>query len=532
MNTLKVAPFFALPVALAVAALGCAPAPSGTGDEGTDEGGEEEDSEDEEEDGEDDTTGDENEEEETTDDEQPSSSTSTSSTSSPSTSGDTSTSSTTQSAEEGDDVVADEGPVGNCTFTVTPTVSSAIATVGIVEWSVDLPSVDGASIEFGLDTNYGMTAPVDLAEPNYRTLLLGMKGGQEYHFRVRASGGGTECQSEDFTLETGLVPNALPRPTFSTPNPAGLAGGFFVSGFYQGQGPGGAYAFILDVDGEFVWYFSDSQGLNSVTSVKMTYDGNSMWMRNDNVSTAPNGGAVVRVSMDGLEIERAEGLNATHHDFAVLPDGTLGLLAYGEGCDVVLERAPDGTVREIFNLQDAHGSTTCHTNSIHYHPDDDTYTVSDLGGGAFGGGGANNDIYVKFTRAGEIVWVLGGSPSDFTGDGADWSRQHGHHLFSADRLLFFNNREANQSALAVELQLDLTQMTATEVWRYDGNIPDAVMGDVQRLDNGNTLVTYSVAGTVHEVDASGALVQEFSWLAGATLGYATKRSTLYGPPPR
>jgi hypothetical protein len=60
------------------------------------------------------------------------------------------------------------------------------------------------------------------------------------------------------------------------------------------------------------------------------------------------------------------------------------------------------------------------------------------------------------------------------------------------------------------------------------------MGDVQRLDNGNTLVVFSTAGTVHEVDANKQLVQSMVWsgVASAGLGYATKRKTLYGAPPR
>jgi hypothetical protein len=68
------------------------------------------------------------------------------------------------------------GAEGACTLTVTSqSLSTVIPTVGIVEWTTDLPGLTEASIEFGLDENYGMTAPVDLGEVNYRTLLLGMK---------------------------------------------------------------------------------------------------------------------------------------------------------------------------------------------------------------------------------------------------------------------------------------------------------------------------------------------------------------------
>jgi hypothetical protein len=83
------------------------------------------------------------------------------------------------------------GAQGPCSITITTkSLSDVISTVGIVEWSTDLSNMTEASIEFGLDTNYGMTAPVDLKEPNYRTLILGMKaGGRTYHFRVVAKAG-------------------------------------------------------------------------------------------------------------------------------------------------------------------------------------------------------------------------------------------------------------------------------------------------------------------------------------------------------
>ncbi len=56
----------------------------------------------------------------------------------------------------------------------------------------------------------------------------------------------------------------------------------------------------------------------------------------------------------------------------------------------------------------------------------------------------------------------------------------------------------------------------------------SVLGDVQRLPNGNTLVTFSIAGTMDEIDASGSVVQHISGPGG----YADWRETLYGPPLR
>src|SRR6187551_1033612 len=56
---------------------------------------------------------------------------------------------------------------GSAQFTVhvelaSQVKSSAPTTVGIVTWSTTAPGITSAEIDFGLDTTYGMVAPVDL----------------------------------------------------------------------------------------------------------------------------------------------------------------------------------------------------------------------------------------------------------------------------------------------------------------------------------------------------------------------------------
>jgi hypothetical protein len=74
----------------------------------------------------------------------------------------------------------------------------------------------------------------------------------------------------------------------------------------------------------------------------------------------------------------------------------------------------------------------------------------------------------------------------------------------------------------------------TKVWSYKATpgIDNQVMGDVQRMPNGNTMIGYSTKGVLHEVNSSGTLLQELSWPAGGQFGYIEKRPTLYGPPPK
>ena len=400
----------------------------------------------------------------------------------------------------------------SCTITATASVSTAIPTVGIVTFTTDLTGLTAASIEFGLTTAYGMTAPVNLTEPSYRTLLLGMKTSRPYHFRVVARAGQSECASADSTLMTGALGSNLPTVMRTTNNAAALAGGYLVGTLSQ---PGAA--FILDADGDIVWWFSTG----NASRAHMSFDSRHMWFLTTNQGGGnPN---VRRIGMDGMGLEMHPEFGDAHHDLVVLPDESVGFPQYMGGRDRLMERAPDGTVRLIVNVPMAHGGTTNnHSNSIQYYAPDDSYTFSDL----------DQNCYVKVSRQGQVAWVLGGDTSDFTGAGATWTREHGHHLLAPNRILFFNNGAQGADSVMREVTLDLSAMTAATTWQYDGNESSSTLGDVQRLWNGNTLATYSNEGVFHEVNASGTLVESLTFSTGNGVGYATKRQSLYGPHPK
>jgi hypothetical protein len=273
-----------------------------------------------------------------------------------------------------------------------------------------------------------------------------------------------------------------------------------------------------------------------VTGARMSYDGTHMWINGANV---PSGTAHVhRVTMDGLTDEdlssQFAGLN---HQLTVLPDETVAFYAYGSnGCDDIKERAPSGTVKTIVNARTAHGGTTaCHVNSVHYSKPDDALVFSDL----------DNQDLTKITRTGTTVWVLNGTGNTFTG--VSWKGgQHGFHLIGLDDFVVFTNNSrvaagsttsvggTGDGSIALEIKLDTTAKTATQTWSYKANpgVQNDVMGDVERLPNGNTIVGFSTKGALHEVSATGTVLQRWAWPAGASFGYIEKRATLYGPPPK
>ena len=111
--------------------------------------------------------------------------------------------------------------------------------------------------------------------------------------------------------------------------------------------------------------------------------------------------------MDGSNATTVSGLTTSHHDMTAIPGGFATLLWTTTGMDVpcsLVERSDDGTMKTIIaNMNTVYNSSTFHSNSIHYYPSDNTYTVGDR----------NPNLYVKVSRTGQLIWQLGGSnPKD------------------------------------------------------------------------------------------------------------------------
>jgi hypothetical protein len=424
-----------------------------------------------------------------------------------------------------------------CSFCVSAEVSPRIQTVGIVTWTSGLAGIEEAHIEFGPTTAYGMTAPVDLREPGHRTLLLGMRQRSDYHYRIVASSGGVQCTSADYTIATGSLLNGLPKiQVLDHSNAAPLSGGFLITGQYLRQGGmSKTPAYIVNADGQMVWAYGSDY---DVTGAVMSYDGKAMWI--NSVNYPPSQASVHRVSMDGMVDEDLSSIFVGQtHQLTVLPDETVAFYASGsDDCEDIKEYSPTtGAVRFVVNSGIAQGGAhPCHVNDIQYSPEDDSLVFSEF----------INQTVVKVRRSdGATVWVVNGDHPTLAG--APWKgTQHGIHVLGLDRFLLFNNNRKGapgypdlfggigDGSVAVEVSLDLAAKTATAVWSYkaDPGIQNDLLGDLQRLPNGNTLVGYGSKGVLHEVSPDGILLREWNWPFGATFGYIQKRATLYGPPPR
>jgi len=423
--------------------------------------------------------------------------------------------------------------VGQVTFQITASVAPAIATVGVVEWSIDKSPIDQAQIEFGR-TGTEYVAPVDLSAASYRTLLLGMKPNTEYTFRIVATSSGTTYTSEPQVLKTGFLPNALPPVRVTDSNPSKLYGGFTVSCNGVGMGTpgqpqaGDSFAFILDKEGEYVWAYdlSDSP-VGECTRARFSYDGRYFWVGNfNNVNTK---GALRRITLDG-ENEQDFALGGRHHDFTTLPQnhilfheqenggGTIG----NEGADIIKELDPEsGQVTVLYNERDNFADIAddvgAHTNYITYVPEHQAISFSMR---------HSDTIVLLGYPSAEVLGIFNGVKDQFglAAGGIDWDAQHGHQFF-ADHLLVFNNADDDTESHVLEFQFDLAQKSAQLLSTYSGGEKSIAFGDVRRLPGGNTFITYSNVGIMHEIDQERVLLREISV---GPIGYSSHRKSLYG----
>ena len=406
-------------------------------------------------------------------------------------------------------------------------MSSKIGTVGVVEWRLGGTAPSSAKIVYRLKDaseatlNRGGEAPVNLDKPSYRTLLLGLKQSKDYSFHIEATRDGEPCTSAEYALPTTRSFASSPSVAVNVVRSDERAPGFIVTSSGTSLP---SSAFILDADGDVVWYFDGPQNL---ARAQMDYEGENMWMLELNLTNEL--GEMRYVSMDGEEEHLdVPGLETTHHDFTVMPGGRVAALAWSVPAidpesDLVV-RAPDGTLTKLFTIgNDVYRSSAFHANAIHYLPFDDSFTVAD----------GNANALVKVSSAGAPKWQLGGScdaaPAGEKCAPRVWDLVHGHHLLEDGTFVVFNN-SYTETAHVIEFRLDVTEsaFSAALVRDYTGNAASSNLGDVQRLPGGNTLVSYATDGKIVELDSSWNEVQTFS----VRVGYSNWRPTLYGPPLR
>ena len=447
---------------------------------------------------------------------------------------------------------------------VAPGQIAATTNVQVANYTISPAAPGNVSVQFGTDTNYGLTTwtePIPQGGGAVSLFVAGMRANTPYHIRgVVQFADGTQFTDADQSFTTGALPAAqLPSLTVTTtPGMTPQPGVEFLDLI----GGGKLSLIITDLNGNPLWTYapgasvptgsnlgpfkllpnghilanfalSDSAGLG-LSSVMQEIDlgGNVIWQ----MTSAQLNQALAAATCAECNVT----ILSTHHDFAILPNGHLIVLADTQQVisgttvtgDVVIDldqnHKPVWAWNE-FNHLDINRRPMgypdwTHTNAVIYSSDDGNLIVSMRH--------QNWLVKVDYNNgsgAGDIIWRLG-YQGDFTlvggSDPVDWFyAQHGPSFVTTNTTgkftltLFDNGNDrhsvtgfacggsgqppCNYSTVPI-LQLDETARTATLSFHPTAPTYSFFGGNSEVLKNGNVEYCESaeptaVAGDVYEV---------------------------------
>lgn len=397
---------------------------------------------------------------------------------------------------------------------------ATIVTVVIVRWHTAEPTT--GRVEFGPDAAYGTTTATTALGTEHEVLLLGTPADTLVHFRVLIDTEAGEAVTSDHTITTGPLPTGTPHFVAS-----GTMADEWQFNVLPTQGEVPAVT-IVDNQGRVVWYHRPEIVTGNLMRALLTHDRKAVLLGHAGNQGDLASSRLEYISLDGGTIREIP-FPFFDHDLTELPDGTVAMIVVetrtrSDGspwqADRLVELRPDGTQVEVFNAWEELDSTMfesspqpnwTHGNGLDYWAAEDAYLFSmkEIG------------TIAKIDRAtGEIEWMIDGrlNQFDFGGDEVV-PLQHQFEMLENGNLLIFDNGTPERGySRAVELDLDIEARTADQVWEYIRNPPVFVFakGDVQRFDNGNTLVTWSAMGELQMVTPEGLP----TWQLNAELGQA------------
>jgi Arylsulfotransferase (ASST) len=144
-----------------------------------------------------------------------------------------------------------------------------------------------------------------------------------------------------------------------------------------------------------------------------------------------------------------------------------------------------------------------HGNSVSRYPGENAYLISYL----------SQDRVIKVNRTtGAIEWQMG-HDLDFTWLGSEpadekwFLLQHEPVWLPDDRILIYDNNKWQSWSRALELEVDLNNMTVEKAWEY--RVPHGFGGgNAQRHANGNTLISSGNSHYTVEVESGGGIGDE------------------------
>ena len=446
---------------------------------------------------------------------------------------------------------------------VAPGQVTSTANVQVASYTIAPAAAGNVSVQFGTDTNYGFTTwtqPVPTGGGPVNLLVAGMKGSTLYHMRgVVQFADGTQYMDLDQTFTTGAIPAAqLPVATATTTPGTTPQSGVEVLALDGGTANDVA---VTDLNGNVLWTYNPGLAAGiGPDPIKLLPNGHFLINFSNGAADGENS-VLQEVDLTGkliwqmtaaqlntaLAAATCAGCNitviGTHHDFAILPNGHLIVIASTQQDvsgttvtgDVLIDLDQNHNPVWLWNEFD-HLDTNrrpymfpdwTHTNAVIYSPDDGNLIISIR---------HQNWLvkldYANGAGAGDIIWHLG-YQGDFTlvggTDPTDWFyAQHGPSFTTTNTtgnfgLALFDNGDDrffpsgqvlctapsdNCYSTVPIFNIDETAMTATLTFHmtaptysfFGGNNAVLKNGDVEFCESAEPT---GLAGDIYEVTPSG-----------------------------
>jgi hypothetical protein len=431
---------------------------------------------------------------------------------------------------------------------VAPGQVSKTANPQVAVYSIQPLAAGNVFVQFGPDTNYALTTWTQAVPQEGAPLtfyVAGMKANTPYHMRaVVQFSDGTQLVDSDHVFTTGAIDLTGVGTITATTSP-----GMTPQSGVELLAPilGTARPMVTDLNGNILWMYSNIPNADVPNPIKLLPNGHFLINFSRGV---PDGGSSVLEEVDlagnviwqmaGADLNEAlatascAGCNitvvGTHHDFAMLPNGHIIVIAATQRTisgtvvtgDVLIDldqnHQPVWLWNEFDHLdvdrQPMQFPDWTHTNAVLYSPGDGNLIVSMR---------HQNWIvkvdYANGAGAGGVIWKLG-YQGDFTlvggTDPIDWFyAQHGPSFVSANTsgrfsLVVFDNGNDRvfpagvtcgttgapaclYSTVAV-MDIDETAMTATLVLHATAPTYSFFGGNTEQLKNGNLEYCESAGG--------------------------------------
>lgn len=409
--------------------------------------------------------------------------------------------------------------------------TAGMDTVLVARWTTETPSADTVTATFDGGV---LSFPETEAATTHEVVLIGIPAATDTTLTLEHDGDVVAS----FDARTGALPAWIPEMTYT----AGITGFDGVT-LVPIVPDGGGGVVAIDGQGRVVWSYPPTDTASElIVRARLSLDGRRV-LYNTPADSADTPGAVHSVTLSTSRRETIE-LTGGHLDFVETTPGSYATLGWDlreiEGRrfagDHIVERDADGTERVVWSvwdwfapdlerawphlyLADPDVEDWSHINGLAYAAEEDAYYVTMT----------FNDGIARIDRAtGALTWVLANSDSDFVwGDDRLVQQPHGVQRLDDGGLLVFNRGyygDPGSRSEAVEITLDQSAWTADRRWTYadPGGIKVLFLGSAQRLDSGNTLISWSSAGQLDEVTPDGQLVGRLSTAIGSAIGFCVR----------